>query len=65
VRWCRGTVTEKIFNPWTQLLQERGNVKFRGETKVTGITEQATSTESNDTSFQVELTVNDGQDKID
>jgi uncharacterized protein with NAD-binding domain and iron-sulfur cluster len=64
VRWCRGTITERIFNPWTQLLQERGNIKFRGGTKVTAILEQTrTAAESNETRFQV--TLNDGQETID
>jgi hypothetical protein len=51
------------FNPWTQLLQERGNVQLRGDTKVTGIIEQAKTAKSNETRFQV--TLNDGQDVID
>ena len=39
VRWCRGTISEKIFNPWAQKLQSRGNVNIRGASKVTAIDE--------------------------
>lgn len=35
VRWCRGTISERIFNPWASQLQARGNVKIRGSSKVT------------------------------
>lgn len=37
VRWCRGTISEKIFNPWSQKLIEKGSVKIRGGVKVTAI----------------------------
>jgi len=37
VRWCRGTIGEKIFNPWAIRLQKSGNVKIRGSSKVTSI----------------------------
>jgi uncharacterized protein with NAD-binding domain and iron-sulfur cluster len=63
VRWCRGTITEKIFNPWTKLLLKRGNVRFRGASKVTGIIEQARAASSNETRFR--LALNDGQETID
>jgi uncharacterized protein with NAD-binding domain and iron-sulfur cluster len=39
VRWCRGTISEKIFNPWATQLQSRGNVNIRGSAKVTAIEE--------------------------
>lgn len=39
VRWCRGSITEQIFNPWSQQLQDRGNVQFQGNSKVTSIVE--------------------------
>lgn len=39
VRWCRGTISEKIFDPWAKLLNKRGNVNIRGGAKVTGIDE--------------------------
>jgi uncharacterized protein with NAD-binding domain and iron-sulfur cluster len=35
VRWCRGTISERIFNPWARQLQARGNVNIRGSSKVT------------------------------
>uniref|UniRef100_A0A7S4QRH2 Amine oxidase domain-containing protein n=1 Tax=Alexandrium monilatum TaxID=311494 RepID=A0A7S4QRH2_9DINO len=28
VRWCRGNVGEKIFQPWVEALREQGNVDF-------------------------------------
>jgi uncharacterized protein with NAD-binding domain and iron-sulfur cluster len=62
VRWCRGTITDKIFNPWTKLLQEeRGNVRFRGGAKVTGVTE----TPSSNSTSTYQVTLNDGDDTID
>jgi uncharacterized protein with NAD-binding domain and iron-sulfur cluster len=44
VRWCRGTISERIFNPWASQLQARGNVNIRGLAKVTAITEMQTET---------------------
>ena len=38
VRWCRGTISDKIFNPWAEKLQNNGNVKIKGASKVTSIT---------------------------
>ena len=37
VRWCRGTISEQIFNPWAAQLQARGNVNIRGSSKVTSM----------------------------
>ena len=37
VRWCRGTIAESIFNPWTRQLLKRGNVSIRGSSRVTSI----------------------------
>lgn len=66
VRWCRGTITEKIFNPWTKVLQDRGNVKLRGAAKVTSITENAANTNSSDpSSSKYKVMLNDGDDIID
>ena len=39
VRWCRGTISEKIFNPWAKKLKAGGNVQIRGSAKVTSIEE--------------------------
>lgn len=39
VRWCRGTISEQIFNPWAKKLQAGGNVNIRGGSKVTSIEE--------------------------
>lgn len=36
VRWCRGTITERVFDPWSKQLQDRG-VMLRGSTRVTSI----------------------------
>ncbi|KAG7356312.1 flavin containing amine oxidoreductase [Nitzschia inconspicua] len=63
VRWCRGTITEKIFNPWTKVLQERGNVNLRGGAKVTSISELSVEFDTDSPKFEVKL--NDGQDAID
>ena len=35
VRWCKGNVGEKIFQPWVQQMQQRG-VTFRQATRATG-----------------------------
>ncbi|KAI2502491.1 hypothetical protein MHU86_11997 [Fragilaria crotonensis] len=43
VRWCRGSIAEKIFKPWASLLQARG-VEIRGSSKVTSITSDSSST---------------------
>ena len=40
VRWCRGTISGMIFNPWSQKLLQSGNVNIRGSAKVTGIEER-------------------------
>ena len=40
VRWCRGTISDMIFNPWSQKLLQSGNVNIRGSAKVTGIEER-------------------------
>lgn len=37
VRWCRGTIAEKIFDPWATKLQGSTNVDIRGSSKVTSI----------------------------
>ena len=67
VRWAKGTITEKIFNPWTTVLQERGNVKFRGGAKVTSITEVKPSSDesNNSTTSSIQVTLNDGTESID
>ena len=64
VRWCRGTITEKIFNPWSEKLQERGNVKIRGGSKVTSIVETNDDhRESTNPSFKLNL--NEGAEVIE
>lgn len=39
VRWCRGTISERIFNPWAEKLTSSGSVNIRGASKVTSIEE--------------------------
>lgn len=57
VRWCRGTISETIFNPWTTQLATRG-VEIRGSSKVTSITS------NNDNGEQpFEVVVNDNPDE--
>ena len=71
VRWCRGTITEKVFNPWTEVLQERGNVKLRGGAKVTAINDLTTILKNNDndkddgTDGLFRISINDGAESID
>lgn len=65
VRWCRGSITEKIFNPWTKLLQDRGNVKLRGAAKVTGIEEVKNTGTGKSTAPFYRIKINDGADTID
>ena len=38
VRWCRGGISEKIFSPWQERLEARGNVVLRGGARVSSIT---------------------------
>jgi len=47
VRWCRGSISEKIFDPWQIQLEQRG-VEVRGGARVTGIEECGTSTSTDD-----------------
>ena len=58
VRWCRGTITERIFNPWAKELQKGGKVGIRGKSKVTRVEESLTGkpylvTVNNDSSEQI------------
>jgi len=39
VRWCRGSISERIFNPWVETLKNSGKVDVRGGARVTCITE--------------------------
>ena len=43
VRWCKGSISEKIFDPWQIQLEQRG-VEVRGGARVTGIEECCAST---------------------
>ena len=40
VRWCRGSIGEKIFYPWRRQLEDRG-IQFRNGAKVAVITDNA------------------------
>ncbi|KAL3792414.1 hypothetical protein HJC23_001532 [Cyclotella cryptica] len=44
VRWCRGSIGEKIFDPWRHQLEQRG-VKFRSGTKVACIKKNSSDQE--------------------
>mmetsp|Transcript_5816 Transcript_5816/g.16387 ORF Transcript_5816/g.16387 Transcript_5816/m.16387 type:complete len:647 (-) Transcript_5816:23-1963(-) len=61
VRWCRGGITEKIFDPWAKKLLERGTVDIRGSSRVSSVT-QLSDKGADKNGFEV--VVNDGQDKI-
>jgi len=56
VRWCRGSISEKIFEPWQQQLEKRG-VVVRGGSRVSLI-------EKNDTGYTIQLD-SMGGDKVD
>jgi len=37
VRWCRGSISEKIFGPWQERLNSRGNVQLQNGARVNRI----------------------------
>ncbi|CAJ1957390.1 unnamed protein product [Cylindrotheca closterium] len=39
VRWCKGSISELIFNPWAAKLQGTGSILIDGSSKVTSIEE--------------------------
>lgn len=43
VRWCKGSISEKIFTPWQNQLEQRG-VKIQGGALVTSISEKDPNT---------------------
>ena len=57
VRWCRGGITEKIFDPWAEKLLARGNVDIRGSSRVSSVTQISGD--------QYRVTLSNGQDEID
>ena len=57
VRWCRGGITETIFDPWAEKLFAQGNIDIRGSSRVSSVTQT--------TDDQYRVTMSDGQDKID
>lgn len=57
VRWCRGSISDKIFNPWTKHLRSRENVDIKGSAKVASISQA--------TDGKYEVVVNDGEQIID
>ncbi|CAB9530124.1 Desaturase [Seminavis robusta] len=40
VRWCRGAIAEKIFNPWAEQLTSNNDVTIQGNSKVASIQQQ-------------------------
>lgn len=66
VRWCRGSITDKIFNPWSEQLQEKGNVSIRGGAKVTSIIDLTDdNTENGASGPKFRVCLNDGDESID
>mmetsp|Transcript_15289 Transcript_15289/g.34162 ORF Transcript_15289/g.34162 Transcript_15289/m.34162 type:complete len:686 (+) Transcript_15289:77-2134(+) len=63
VRWCRGGITEKIFDPWAKQLVEGGDVAIRGSSRVTSVTQVDTADTGTD-GPHFEVTLNDGEDTI-
>ena len=63
VRWCRGGITEIIFDPWAKLLVEGGDVAIRGSARVTSVTQVDTADTGIDDP-QFEVTLSDGDDTI-
>ena len=62
VRWCRGSIGEKIFDPWRRQLEDR-SVEFRNGAKVVSITRNNIVKEGTDEvlrQYTVQLDSNDG-----
>ena len=59
VRWCRGTITEKIFNPWAENLQRDGGVDIQGASRVTGIDSNVEGGKP------YRVSINNGENEID
>lgn len=57
VRWCRGGITQKIFDPWAEKLLAQGNVDIRGNSRVSSVTQTSDD--------QYRVTLSNGQDEID
>jgi len=70
VRWCRGSISELIFEPWQQQLEKRG-VQVRGGARVTYIDEFKNGDDFNsdgfhdDSSYSITLDTANGQEIID
>jgi uncharacterized protein with NAD-binding domain and iron-sulfur cluster len=61
VRWCRGSISEKIFEPWQKQLEGRG-VVVRGGARVSSIEEKD---ENGQFTIQLDSMEGDGNDVID
>lgn len=62
VRWCRGSIAERIFDPWAERLMAGGNVDVRGGCRVSSIARvDPGGTESS----RFRVTINDGDGSID
>ena len=57
VRWCRGGITEKIFDPWAEKFLAHGNIDIRGSSRVSSVTQTSDD--------QYRVTLSNGQDEID
>lgn len=58
VQWCRGTIAERIFDPWTKQLLATQNVHIRGSSKVTALSQQADN-ESGQDYYSVTINANE------
>ena len=63
VRWCRGSIGEKIFDPWRRQLEDR-SVEFRNGAKVASISKNENDivkgTDETPRQYTVQLDSNDG-----
>mmetsp|Transcript_5489 Transcript_5489/g.8197 ORF Transcript_5489/g.8197 Transcript_5489/m.8197 type:complete len:700 (-) Transcript_5489:1359-3458(-) len=63
VRWCRGSIAERIFNPWAEQLMRSGKVKIKGGSKVTSITEASNEDVKSGSKFK--LSINEGEEILE
>ncbi len=54
VKWCRGSITEQIFNPWREQLSKRG-VEIRNNSRVVSVHDNSDATEKGQKQFSIYL----------